>query len=139
MAMQPIKRYAAFTPDSVDTSEVARMESLAGMGQAGVTAFSAIGEKIATAEAPEKAIADVQAARKEAEDGTITYDTVAPASPLSWGASAYDATVSNTQLSQRNADSKQKLNDISVQYKDDPAGFLEAANAYAQAVVSSAP
>ena len=67
MAMQPIKRYAAFTPDSVDTSEVARMQSLAGMGQAGVTAFSAIGEKIATAEAPEEALQDVEKAKEEAE------------------------------------------------------------------------
>ena len=139
MAIKPIKRYGGFTPTGIDTSGVKRMEALAGLGAAASETFSAIGEKIAIAEAPEEAIADVQSARKEAEDGTITYDTVAPASPLSWGASAYNATVSNTQLSQRNADSKQKLNDISVQYKDDPVGFVEAANAYAQAVVSSAP
>jgi len=139
MAMQPIKRYAAFTPDAVDTSEVARMQSLAGMAQTGVAAFTAIGEKLATEKAPEQAIADVQAARKEAEDGTITYDTVAPVSPLAWGGTAYNATVSNTQLSQRNADSKQRLNDLSIEYKDDPAAFIDAANAYAQATISSAP
>lgn len=132
-------RYGQFTPTGVDQSAAQQMRALAGLGETVARAGIKIGEAAATAAAPEKAIADVQAARKEAEDGTITYDTVAPASPLSWGASAYNATVSNTQLSQRNADSKQKLNDISVQYKDDPAGFLEAANAYAQAVVSSAP
>jgi len=139
MAQKPIMRYGQFTPTGVDQSAAQQMRALAGLGETVASAGIKIGEAAATARAPEKAIADVQAARKEAEDGTITYDTVAPASPLSWGASAYDATVRNTQLSQRNADSKQKINDISVQYKDDPAGFLEAANAYAQAVVSSAP
>ena len=83
MAMQPIKRYAAFTPDSVDTSEVARMQSLAGMGQAGVTAFSAIGEKLATAEAPEQA---QEAAEQALEEGT----PIEKRSALAWGAPAYN-------------------------------------------------
>lgn len=83
MAMQPIKRYAAFTPDSVDTSEVARMQSLAGMGQAGVAAFSAIGEKLATAKAPEQA---QEAAEQALEEGT----PIEKRSALAWGAAAYN-------------------------------------------------
>lgn len=130
MAMQPIKRYAAFTPDSVDTSEVARMQSLAGMGQAGVTAFSAIGEKLATAEAPEQALQDVEKAKEEGEE-------LKKRNPLAWGASTYNATLEKAYVDSKELDFAAQAARIATENPTDVMAFDSLIREQAQATLSN--
>ena len=130
MAMQPIKRYAAFTPDSVDTSEVARMESLAGMGQAGVTAFSAIGEKIATAEAPEEALQDLEKAKEEGAE-------LKKRNPLAWGASTYNATLEKAYVDSKELDFAAQAARIAIDNPTDVMAFDSLIREQAKATLSN--
>ena len=130
MAMQPIKRYAAFTPDSVDTSEVARMESLAGMGQAGVTAFSAIGEKIATAEAPEEALQDLEKAKEEGAE-------LKKRNPLAWGASTYNATLEKAYVDSKELDFAAQAARIAIENPTDVMAFDSLIREQAKATLSN--
>ena len=130
MAMQPIKRYAAFTPDSVDTSEVARMQSLAGMGQAGVTAFSAIGEKIATAEAPEEALQDVEKAKEEGAE-------LKKRNPLAWGAATYNATLEQAYVDSKGLDFAAQAARIATENPTDVMAFDSLIREQAKATLSN--
>lgn len=65
MAIQPIKRYGGFTATGIDTSGVKRMQALAGLGATAASVGTAIGEKIAEAQAPEEAQAKAEQALKE--------------------------------------------------------------------------
>lgn len=144
MAMQPIKRYAAFTPDSVDTSEVARMQSLAGMGQAGVTAFSAIGEKIATAEAPEKAKKAIdEATTVDPVTGEVTREKIEMKSGFGWGDAAYneqiaihDEAIRQQYLDGVDRNAQTTLNRLFDENKDNPELFNQLATEAAKGIVS---
>lgn len=65
MAIQPIKRYGGFTATGIDQSGVQRMQALAGLGATAASVGTAIGEKIAEAQAPEEAQAKAEQALKE--------------------------------------------------------------------------
>lgn len=144
MAMQPIKRYAAFTPDSVDTSEVARMQSLAGMGQAGVAAFSAIGEKLATAQAPEKAKKAIdEATTVDPVTGEVTREKIEMKSGLGWGDAAYnqqiavhDEAIRQQYLDGVDRNAQTTLNRLFDENKDDPELFNQLATEAAKGIVS---
>ena len=65
MAIQPIKRYGGFTATGIDQSGVQRMQALAGLGATAASVGTAIGKKIAEAQAPEEAQAKAEQALKE--------------------------------------------------------------------------
>lgn len=144
MAMQPIKRYAAFTPDSVDTSEVARMQSLAGMGQAGVTAFSEIGKKIATAQAPEKAKKAIdEATTVDPVTGEVIREKIEMKSGLGWGDAAYneqiavhDEAIRQQYLDGVDRNAQTTLNRLFDENKDNPEVFNQLAIEAAKGIVS---
>ena len=144
MAMQPIKRYAAFTPDAVDTSEVARMQSLAGMSQTGVAAFTAIGEKLAEAKAPEKAKKAIdEATTVDPVTGEVTREKIEMKSGLGWGNAAYNQQIAVHEEAIRqqyldgvDRNAQTTLNRLFDENKDNPELFNQVAGEVAKGIVS---
>ena len=135
---QPIGFYGKFQPTGADDSAARRMQALAGLaGQVGGMA-----EKFGIAKAEELAPAEALQAVEEArivdpETGKVSYGEVAQKS--GWGSSVYQNTVINAQYAQRKTDTTIRLNEIAVDFADDPEGYETAAKAFYDATVDAAP
>ena len=135
---QPIGFYGKFQPTGVDNSAAQRMQALAGLaGQVGGMA-----EKFGIAKAEEAAPAEALQAVEEArivdpETGKVSYGEIAQRK--GWGANVYENTVIKAQYAQRKTDTTIRLNEIAVDFADDPVGYETAAKAYYDATVDSAP
>ena len=135
---QPIGFYGKFQPTGVDNSAAQRMQALAGLGET----VAGIAEQFGIAKAEELAPAEALQAVEEArivdpETGKVSYGEVAQKS--GWGSSVYQNTVINAQYAQRKTDTTIRLNEIAVDFADDPKGYETAAKAFYDATVDAAP
>ena len=135
---QPIGFYGKFQPTGVDNSAAQRMQALAGLGET----VAGIAEQFGIAKAEELAPAEALQAVEEArivdpETGKVSYGEVAQKS--GWGSSVYQNTVINAQYAQRKTDTTIRLNEIAVDFADDPKGYETAAKAFYDATVNAAP
>ena len=132
MAIKPIKRYGGFTPTGIDTSGVKRMEALAGLGATASETFSAIGEKIAIAKAPEEAEAAVAKAREEGTE-------VKMRSPIAWGAATYKQVALKSYENNVNSDIKNALLDAQAAHPDDLNAYSAIAQEKVKGYLQNAP
>lgn len=130
MAIQPIKRYGGFTPTGIDTSGVKRMEALAGLGATAASVGTAIGEKIATAEAPEEALQDLEKAKEEGAE-------LKKRNPLAWGASTYNATLEKAYVDSKELDFAAQAARIAIDNPTDVMAFDSLIREQAKATLSN--
>ena len=138
---QPIGFYGKFQPTGVDNSAAQRMQALAGLGET-VAGLSSLAKQFGVAKAeeaaPEQALQAVEEARiVDPETGKVSYGEIAQRK--GWGANVYENTVIKAQYAQRKTDTTIRLNEIAVDFADDPVGYETAAKAYYDATVDSAP
>ena len=144
MAIKPIKRYGGFTPTGIDTSGVKRMEALAGLGATASETFSAIGEKIAIAKAPEKAKKAIdEATTVDPVTGEVTREKIEMKSGLGWGDVAYnqqiavhDEAIRQQYLDGVDRNAQTTLNRLFDENKDNPEQFNALAREAAKGIVS---
>ena len=130
MAIQPIKRYGGFTATGIDQSGVKRMEALAGLGATAASVGTAIGKKIATAEAPEQALQDVEKAKEEGAE-------LKKRNPLAWGASTYNATLEKAYVDSKELDFAAQAARIATENPTDVMAFDSLIREQAQATLSN--
>ena len=138
---QPIGFYGKFQPTGVDNSAAQRMQALAGLGET-VAGLSSLAKQFGVAKAEEAAPAEALQAVEEArivdpETGKVSYGEIAQRK--GWGANVYENTVIKAQYAQRKTDTTIRLNEIAVDFADDPEGYTTAAKAFYDATVDSAP
>lgn len=144
MAIKPIKRYGGFTPTGIDTSGVKRMEALAGLGATASETFSAIGEKIAIAKAPEKAKKAIdEATTVDPVTGEVTREKIEMKSGFGWGDVAYnqqiavhDEAIRQQYLDGVDRNAQTTLNRLFDENKDNPEQFNALATEAAKGIVS---
>ena len=135
---QPIGFYGKFQPTGVDNSAAQRMQALAGLGETVAGIAEQFGIRKAEEAAPAEALQAVEEARTvNPETGEVSYGEVAQKS--GWGSSVYQNTVINAQYAQRKTDTTIRLNEIAVDFADDPEGYETAAKAFYDATVDAAP
>ena len=130
MAIQPIRRYGGFTATGIDQSGVKRMEALAGLGATAASVGTAIGKKIATAEAPEQALQDVEKAKEEGAE-------LKKRNPLAWGASTYNATLEKAYVDSKELDFAAQAARIATENPTDVMAFDSLIREQAQATLSN--
>jgi len=135
---QRILSYGEFRPTGVDDSISRRMQALAGLGET----VAGVAEQFGIAKAEELAPAEALQAVEEArivdpETGKVSYGEIAQRK--GWGANVYENTVINAQYAQRKTDTTIRLNEIAVDFADDPVGYENAAKAFYDATVDAAP
>ena len=135
---QRILSYGEFRPTGVDDSAARRMQALAGLGET----VAGVAEQFGIAKAEELAPAEALQAVEEArivdpETGKVSYGEIAQRK--GWGANVYENTVINAQYAQRKTDTTIRLNEIAVDFADDPVGYENAAKAFYDATVDAAP
>ena len=130
MAIQPIKRYGGFTATGIDQSGVKRMEALAGLGATAASVGTAIGKKIATAEAPEEALQDVEKAKEEGAE-------LKKRNPLAWGASTYNATLEKAYVDSKELDFAAQAARIAIENPTDVMAFDSLIREQAKATLSN--
>jgi hypothetical protein len=140
MAIKPITRYGKFTPTGVDRSAETRMRALAGLG--GQLQEMAIGtaKRVKEAEAPKEAVRAAEEARKvDPETGEVTYAEAEKRGAFKYGSAQYNQALNATVRSQREQDSRARINDLKETYKDDPLGFQNEASSYLNGLLEGAP
>jgi hypothetical protein len=132
MAIQPIKRYGGFTATGIDQSGVQRMQALAGLGATAASVGTAIGKKIATAEAPAEAEAAVAKAREEGTE-------VKMKSPLAWGGDTYNQVALKSYENGVNSDIKNALLDAQAAHPDDLNAYNTVVQEKVKGYLQNAP
>ena len=140
MAIKPLEFYGRFQPRAVDTSQAESMRALAGLGRATQKLAVDYARTKREDEAEAEAVKAAEAARTvDKKTGEVTYAPVEKRSAYKFGAAQYNVALNNALTSQRDQDSRQKIFDLATEYKDDPNGFLENANAYMDGVLNASP
>ena len=141
MAKQPrqerIGFYGKFQPTGVDQSGARRMQALAGLAEQVGGMAEQFGIAKAEELAPEQAEQTVEEARIVDEEGKVSYGEIKKR--RGWGSNVYQNTVINAQLAQRKTDTTIRLNEIAVDFADDPVAYETAAKAFYDATVDAAP
>ena len=140
MAIKPITRYGTFTPTGVDRSAETRMRALAGLGEQLQEMAIGTAKRKREEEAPKEAVRAAEEARKvDPETGEVTYAEVKERSAFKYGSAQYNQALNATVRSQREQDSRARINDLKKTYKDDPLGFENEASSYLEGLLEGAP
>ena len=140
MAIKPITRYGKFTPTGVDRSAETRMRALAGLGEQAMKLAVGTAKRVREEEAPKEAVRAAEEARKvDPETGEVTYAEVEERGAFKYGSAQYNQALNATVRSQREQDSRARINNLKETYKDDPLGFQNEASSYLDGLLEGAP
>lgn len=138
MAQERIGFYGKFTPTGVDSSDVERMRSLAGLGGALQDITTAIGKPIVQQRAAEEgAIAGAQAGRVDPATGELI---AAPEKrTFGWGAQAFNTAAEGAYLGNVSFELDQVVAQAKEQFPDDVDGYTNSVQASMQGLLSKMP